>query len=136
MLNISGYRISLGKSSYYAQIALLIHACAFLVLANSSWIFACKLIALIFLLQQMWQILHNPRPYPRYSMLSYNKSGWLLHENNKEPKSYENARIVIEAGLFFLFELSQNNQRKYLVIFFDQINEECYRLLNIIQKIK
>lgn len=136
MLNLSGYRISLGKSSYYAQISLLIYAGALLVMTHSSWFFAFKLVVVLFLLQQMLRIIYDPRPYPHYSMLSYTKSGWLLHENNKEPKSYEKARIVIEAGLFFLLELTEDNQRKYLVVFFDQINVESYRLLNIMQKIK
>ncbi len=90
---------------------------------------------MFFLLTKLSGILIDPRPYPDYQMLSYSKSGWLLHAQNGQELFYEKADLVIDAGLFFLLRLTENKKSKYLVVFFDQINRESYRFLNIMQKI-
>jgi hypothetical protein len=136
LLNLSHCKIYLGKSSYYAQIALLIYASALLLLFYSSCFFALKILIALILWFQLLRILNDPRPYPDYVMLTYNKTGWVLLVKNNQEIFYERARIVIDAGLFFLLELSEGKKRNYLVIFFDQLNDDSYRLLNITQKIK
>jgi hypothetical protein len=111
------------------------YASALLMLFYSSCFFVLKILIIFFLVAKLLQILINPRPYPDYQMLSYNKTGWCLHDQNQQELLYEKAVIVIDAGLFFLLRLTEAKKSKYLVVFFDQIDEESYRLLNIMQKI-
>jgi hypothetical protein len=136
LLNLSNYKISLGKSSYYARFVLLIYILALVLEFYSAIFFPLKMLLALLLLAQGLRIVKNPRPYPKYLMLTYNAKNWLLHELSEKTINYDSLRIVIDAGLFFLLELSRAQKRKYLVVFSDQNDRECYRLLNIIEKIK
>lgn len=91
---------------------------------------------MFFLLVKLLKIIKDPKPYPNYSMLSYNQNAWHLHDENEQEQSYEKAEIILDAGLFFLLVLINDQKRNYLVVFFDQIDVENYRLLNIMQKIR
>jgi hypothetical protein len=84
---------------------------------------------------QLIRIINNPKPNPNYSMLSYNKAGWLLHDNQDQQSSYDRLRIVINTGFFVLLELSTKKHRKLIVIFSDQLTENTYRALSILEKI-
>ncbi|MBA2650649.1 MAG: hypothetical protein H0U73_00055 [Tatlockia sp.] len=135
MLNLSKQKIPLGKSSYYARFVLFIYASAAFLLLNSACCLALKLLIVFFLLVNLFQILNNPVPYPDYLMLSYHQDGWFIHAQNEQDIFYEKGEIVIDTGLFFLLRLTLGKRHKYLVIFFDQLDNLSYRLLRIQQKI-
>lgn len=135
MLNLSECRITLGRSTHYAKLALLIHLSAILLLAYSSFILLLKIAVTAFLLWQLIRIFNNPLPYPNYVMLTYHER-WVLHGKDHQERIYEKGRVVVSIGLFFLFELSGKNKKKLIVIFRDQIEEHSYRLLGIIEKIQ
>ncbi len=68
-------------------------------------------------------------------MLSY-REHWVLLDKFHQEQAYEKGRVVINTGLFFLFELIDKRKKKLIVIFRDQIDEHSYRLLAIIEKIQ
>jgi hypothetical protein len=183
LLNLSDCRITLGKSFVYLRVALLIYSSSLIVLGYSACFLAGKIIIGALLLFQLLRIINNPRPNPNYSMLSYNKAGWLLHDNQDQQSPYDKLRVVINTGIFVLLELSTKKrilsqspgkvaflkllsamdgrhraawmriacfkkvtlpgdcdnipkkQRKLIVIFSDQLPENAYRTLNILEKI-
>jgi hypothetical protein len=95
---------------------------------------AIKLLLAACLILQLARILKNPKPYPDYMMLSYSNLGWLIHDKCNHQIPFEKVRVVVDAGLFFLLELSQESSRRYLVLFFDQLSNESYRFLHIKEK--
>lgn len=131
MLNLSNCTIKLGKSANYLRIALLLYVCALLLVLSSNWALLLKLIIGILLLSQLIQIIRYPVPHSHYLMLIYNGKDWLLHDRKERQTSYRKLRIVIDTGLFFLLELQNENQRKMIVIFSDQVTKNDYRLLKI-----
>jgi hypothetical protein len=125
----------LGKSLDYLRVASLIYCSSLVVLYYSACFFAGKIIIGTLLVLQLIRIINNPRPNPNYSMLSYNKTAWLLHDNQDQQSSYDRLRVVINTDLFVLVELSTKKHRKLIVIFSDQLTENNYRALSILDKI-
>lgn len=134
LLNLSNHRILLGKSRCYARLAFLIYLSSLFLLFYASGMAVLKIFLALCLILQLARILKNPRPYPKYQMLSYSNMGWLIHDKFNHQIPFESTRIVIDAGLFFLLELSQASKRRYLVVFFDQLSNDSYRFLNIKEK--
>ncbi|MFV0819591.1 protein YgfX [Legionella micdadei] len=135
LLNLSECNITLGRSVYYLKLALLIYLSALMLLFYSSCIPFLKVATTFLLLLQFVRIFNNPQPNPNYLMLSY-REHWVLLDKFHQEQAYEKGRVVINTGLFFLFELIDKRKKKLIVIFRDQIDEHSYRLLAIIEKIQ
>lgn len=88
-----------------------------------------------FLFLELIRIITNPIPHPNYTMISYNKTGWLLYDKKHQEIPVNTVRLVINTSLFILLELQIENRSKYITIFSDQITEDNSRLLNIVAKI-
>ena len=129
LLALSGFTINLKKSNDYVRCALLLHGVAILVLLRSglSWVAIIPL--LMVLMGTLAPILRSKRPLPRYEKLSYHPGYWLLHEVNGSQMKYEHASIGFEGGIFILLTLANNNSKKVLTLFNDQITTEQYRTL-------
>ncbi len=125
----------LGKSLNYARFAVILYGFALFLLFFSSLFTILKIILSFFLLAKLAMVLTNPKPQPEFSMLSFNGAGWSLNGSDQQELIYEKAEIILDVGLFFLLALTEGKKRRYLVIFFDQIDKDFFRFLNIMQKI-
>lgn len=91
------------------------------------------IIGLGFLLLLIW-IMIKPSAVLKLKQLSFFDDKWTVYEHNHHSQSYEKHRIMLELGIFFLIEFSSESQRKTVVIFFDQLSAEDYRLLHLIER--
>ncbi len=67
-------------------------------------------------------------------MLSHTKSGWFLHENLNNQTLLKMPASLLKPAFFFCLNSLKTKKRKYLVIFFDQINEEIYQIIKYYAK--
>lgn len=93
------------------------------------WLLKC-LIGLGVFLVFIW-IVVKPSTILNVKQLAFFNHEWTVYYHNDSPQSYEKHRIILEAGIFFLLEFSSESQRKTVVIFFDQLSPDDYRLLRL-----
>ena len=84
---------------------------------------------------QVVYLLKNPTPESRFIKLAYLNKQWVLWQKEGSTLEYTHHRVLFEAGLFFILHLSKESSQKRLVIFFDQIRPENYRVLRILEAI-
>ena len=135
MLHLSGFTITLGKSNHYVRLASVLHMFGVVALLNSSLPSLVILSMLIMLIASMIHIGRRGIPVPAFSKLTYHTQYWLLHGVMGQETRYERACIEFDAGLFFLLTLSNEGDKRKLVLFNDQLTTAQYSALNIIGKI-
>ncbi len=94
-----------------------------------------KLLGLLVLLIQWRVIWINPTPQPRYLHLDYLNKKWFLILKDGRTQLFTKHRVLLDAGLFFIVRLSSEESYKIVVVFFDQISPDHYRVLRILEKI-
>ncbi len=86
----------------------------------------------------LWQFQFTWR-YAPYKELFYQyntvKSSWHLVLADGTVQKFDRHYVLLECGLFFLLALTIEHQRKIIIIFFDQIADDAYRKLCILEKI-
>ena len=90
----------------------------------------------IVLAVSLTSIVRSKVPVAAYNQLSYRTNYWLLHDVHGQEIKYEQAYISFDAGIFILLTLTNDDSRKKLVIFVDQLSTSEYRALNVIGKVK
>lgn len=135
MFILSNCRIKLGKSSDYLRLAAVIHTVVVLVLWNSGVCLSLKMIATVLLIGQLGYIGYTHSLFSGTTLVFYDNE-WTIHDSRGQVFVYESHRVVLEAGLFFLLELSSVNQRKLMPVFFDQLSKNDYRALKLIEKVR
>lgn len=135
MLSLSKCNITLSKSTLYLRLISLIYGFTALMLINSQLNWLVKSIFLIYLLCHLFTIIYNPKPHANLKELNFLQDKWRLVNAENETSYYKAQRVMLNTGLFFLLELSNESERKVVIIFSDQITSEDYRLLRLIEKI-
>ena len=136
MLILSECNIVLEKSNNYCRLSLVIYGFTGFILGTSALFFPIKLLGICILLYQLFAIFLNPFPAPRFREIAYNAKQWILYEKNGAAHYFEKHRVVLDMGICFLLEFTQEKQRKTMVVFFDQLQPGDYRQLKLIEKIR
>lgn len=131
MLPLSGFTITFKRSRDHLRSALLIHACAAVVLLNSSFPVWLILLTMGILLILLTSTVRYCLQMPEYIHLVHHPGYWLLHRFNGEIMRFETMSVSFDAGFFVLLTLSKENVRKTWVIFHDQITKEQWRALKL-----
>lgn len=131
----SNCTITLGKSLNFARLGLMIHLAALVMLLFSGLPLVIKIALVITMLAMACSILLHPYPALGFSSLRFYQARWHLQHKQGHTERYERHRVMLEAGLFFLLELSNPDKRRVIVIFFDQLPHEQYRMLRVLQRI-
>lgn len=106
--------VCIGKSGFYMPIAIaLVMACV---------------VHLFFLYR-------NPAPYPAIKKLWVRMGEYHLIEQDGRVHIYESAVVLLRCGVFFLLHLQGAEGSRTLVLFFDQIPADAFRLLCFLEKI-
>lgn len=127
--------VTLGKSKNFARLALLIYLAATWMLLTSGLLLFIKVVLCLLVIAMILLILAHPYPEPAYRALHYYQESWHLDDKRGKTATYTQHRVLLEAGVFFLLELRSTSQRKVLIIFFDQLAHEQYRMLRVLQRI-
>lgn len=136
MLDGLNCTVSLGESKVFVRVGIIIYALAAWMLLTSGLATSVKLLFLLLLMLFNFYIIKHPYPMPGYRQLNFQQSRWYLLNKQGAWEIYLNHRVILEAGLFFLLELKNLQKRQVLVIFFDQLPLEQYRMIRILQKIE
>ena len=81
------------------------------------------------------RILKNKKPYPNLDSILYCQKKWLCRQVDGNAVQYDRLQIRVDAGFFMLICLSNENNRKNLVIFYDQITNDERRRIFILSRI-
>lgn len=87
---------------------------------------------LVFCLYRQWQ---NPCPQSDCKQLDLRAGKGILITSDNQQQVFTQHRVLMDTGLFFLLELSQEDVRRVLLIFFDQLTGDQWRQLNRLEKI-
>lgn len=90
---------------------------------------------MLLLLHVLCTIIFNQSQFIPFKKLIFQSGKWLLLDKHGQDFIYEKHRVILEAGIFFLLELSNDDEQKTIVIFFDQIAADDYRSLKLIEKV-
>lgn len=69
---------------------------------------------------------------PKLKQLTYQAGHWFLHEVSGLEKKYQRVLIGFDGGIFMILKLMGIGREKTVVVFFDQISPEQYRMLRFI----
>lgn len=136
MLNLSKCIIELNESRNYWRLTSLIYGFTTYIIINCQLNGFIKSVFLLYLLVSFSFIYRKPLPYKDLYQLFFLKDEWRLISQSGQVLNYQKHRIILNFGLFFLLELKHETKRKVLVIFSDQLSEDHYRLLHLIEKIR
>lgn len=135
MLNLSRCTLHFRRSENFARVSLLIHGFALFMVYQSSFWLPVKGLCMVLLATQFLTV--RNRPFPTvFTELSYYMDQWTLTDNRGHKFFYDQHRILLQVGLFFLMELTQDRKRKVLLVFFDQLQPDDYRILRLMEKIR
>lgn len=134
MLNLSNGTITLSESNYFTRLAMLVHISALYILGCSAFLLSVKLILALFLFITLCKIIRDPSHSIAFKQLDFQSGKWFLYDKNGTQCIYERHRIVIEAGIFFLLELSNADEKITKTVFFDQLSATDYRTLKLLEK--
>ena len=136
MLNLSRCTIVFTRSENYLRLSLIIYFFALVMVCTSAFWLFFKLLFSLILLGQLLSIWHQPFPTSTYTHLDYFMNEWSLTHKNGQQFFYDRHRIMLDAGFFFLLELTEENHKKILVVFFDQLKKDDYRILKLVEKLR
>lgn len=134
MLNLSNGTITLVKSRHFIRVALFVHIYAIYILWCSALPSIGKGMLTFCLLIILARFFCNSSLGIPFKKLDLQSGKWFLYDTNDAQYIYERHRIIIEMGIFFLIELSNSDEKKTKVVFFDQLPAEDYRTLKLLEK--
>lgn len=135
LFNLSNVVIELKPSPSFTRFFFLIHCltmaailnCGFSPILKSSSLF---LLGLFFI----YHYKKKAYPAPGVKRLCFLCDYWLVETQNG-AQIYENHKILLDTGLFFLLRFTGARKQTFL-IFFDQLEEDAYRWLRILEKVQ
>lgn len=135
MLNISGGMLLLGKSRVFIRFLILINSFTMWMIYQSGFSVFIKITLAACLLFQLIRLLREQTRALPWKRLVYQNGQWFLHRQSSTEGPFDKHRILLEAGIFFLLQLSDDKKRTLLVVFFDQLDADDYRSLRLLEKI-
>jgi hypothetical protein len=136
LLSLSRCIIKLSKSTSYSRLAFILSFFSAYLVINCQFWWLIKISLLGYLGFKFIYIYLNPFPYSDLIQFAFIKDEWILSYSVKPQLNYQKHRIVLDCGLFFLLEFSNETKRKIMVIFFDQLSPDDYRALCLIEKLR
>lgn len=109
----------------------LISGCMLWLSGLPIWIQIGGSFMLVFCLYRQWQ---NPCPQSDCKQLDLRAGSCVLIRSDNQQQVFTQHRVLMDTGLFFLLELSKEDARRVLLIFFDQLTGDQWRQLNRLEK--
>ncbi len=109
--------------SYIATITLVLNAS---ILLRYKILITGFLAVLFFCIQKTKQ---------SYSELIYEGKTWILIDRKNQTREFKHLKIIFNGGLFFLINLINDDNKKPLVIFFDEFDDASIRKVFILDRL-
>lgn len=136
MFNSSECVIEFKNSYVYRRLILIFNLVAIFLISDCDLPFGLILGLNVGMLIFSVQVYLNPKPYSKLGLLSMRSGAHHLAYKNGIIEHYTHCNVLIHCGLFFLLKLSNHETQCTFVIFFDQIEADCYRTICFLEKIQ
>lgn len=136
MSNLSECVIKFCDSSAYQRFILSLDGLAIFFVLTCGLSLWVKSALILMMLMMALRTYRDPKPYSKWDILILRVGACAMMCKNQTVERYTQCRVLVNCGLFFLLELSGDNARRVLVVFFDQIELDCYRTICFIEKIQ
>lgn len=134
MSNLSRFKISFKISKDLKKLIIISYLSALVLILSSSLAMITKIMLLSLLL---CAFLIKQIDHKYYSALIYEQEKWFLVDKTHQIQEFANLKIVFNCRLFFLIHLINNNQnKKILTIFVDEVDRSSIKKIFIINKLK
>ncbi|WP_423202171.1 protein YgfX [Legionella rowbothamii] len=131
MSHLSEINIKLGPSEIYFRLVVVISLLTTGLIFYSALYLAVKLILLGFLLAVLRFDWLNKKPRNGIKEIRFRTSKWILVFNNNKSQDYQEAQVLLHNVLFQLIQFTHLTQKKYVILFIDQISESQFRQLHL-----
>ncbi|WP_347572688.1 protein YgfX [Legionella sp.] len=131
MSHLSEINIKLGPSEIYFRLVLVVSFLTTCLIFYSALYLAVKLILLGFILIVLRLDWLNKKPMNGIKEIQFRTNKWILILNNNESQDYQEAQVLLHNVLFQLIQFTHLKQKKYVVLFIDQISENQFRQLHL-----
>ncbi|WP_162263121.1 protein YgfX [Legionella rubrilucens] len=129
------YRITLNKSPHYLYLLVLLNTTASGLLIHSGLSWGVCLPLIIILLIVLFLGIRTPYPAGNYREFTHQGGTWHLL-SPQSTQTFARHRLLLHTGLFMLVKFLSEDRQKVLVIFCDQLGQDDYRHLKLIEKVK
>ncbi|MDP3270197.1 MAG: hypothetical protein Q8M40_14255 [Legionella sp.] len=119
------------RSSIYLRFIALLYFLSFALIGYAQLNAGLKIIFIVLLLLPLKSSLREQSACPSVDQIQYRNDLWYLWMKMGSNVSYENATILIHNDFFQLICFSNENQKKVIVLFNDQLSTQQLRLLHI-----
>jgi hypothetical protein len=130
------FKIIFKPSTDYVRLSVCLHVYVFIVACLLALKFITLVFIVLFLCCSMTYIIYNPVPQSAYLTLSYQVKKWILLDKNNQESVFDNLTICVDGGFFMLLKLTNANQYKLIVIFYDQLSKLQSRNLHLQEQLK
>src|SRR5690242_3100008 len=110
----------------------LLYGFAIFALWQASFALVIKGLLTLLLCGHAANLLGSLPPYLSLSQISLQAKKWILLEKNGDETSFENMRVLMEVGVFFLIEFAGPNAKTLRLVFFDQLSQDDYRMIKLL----
>lgn len=83
----------------------------------------------------MLRIFQKRKPHHSIDSISFNGKSWELHKTTGHTDIYDRIQIRLDAGFFMMLTLYKNNQKKNIIVFYDQITKDECRHFYLVEKL-
>ncbi|WP_058534989.1 hypothetical protein [Legionella saoudiensis] len=131
MSHLSEINIKLGASEIYFRLLLVVTLLTAGLIFYSGLYLAIKLILLGFLLKALRVDWLNKKTRNGIKEIQFRTNKWILVLSNNQSQEYQHAQVLVHNVLFQLIQFTHIKQKKYVVLFIDQISENQLRQLHL-----
>ena len=135
MLHLFDVTITFSRSRDFLKCVTFAHIAASTLLLQSNIPLFISIVGIILLIFSYLHTRHIHSPQPDFISLKRQSGFWIMTDYQGKETKYDNAQIQFDGGLFFLLRLTNNEQKKTLVLFHDQITQDQHRRLQILSRI-
>lgn len=135
MLPLSDVIITLKSSNDFLKCIVILHLAAGILLLQSSLPLLWICLLFIPLLLSMFYSKKNNQSPSGYRQLSYQQTYWLLEHHDGHQLRINRVHINFDGGFFLLLLLTNENTKKRIVLFNDQLTNKQHRELRILSRI-
>jgi len=119
------------KSRTYFRLILILYLFTYFLIIKSSLYILIKLILIIAITVQMRTQLKLQNPCSSIKELNFGNNKWTIIDQKNRCQSFDSAQILIHNHLFQLVKLTNQNKRKLLILFNDQLPTQQLRFLHL-----
>lgn len=131
---LSNLSINLKSSVDYVRLSMVLHGLGLIVLYEAQYGWFCCVMVSVGLFFNLRSIAYKQKPHPDLQAFLWSDNAWLLITAEGEFKTYNHARICLDAGFFTLCCFSSATDKRYCVIFHDQLPLDALKMLYVLSK--